>query len=88
VAADYGFIIDGDYDYFKSFIDRMNLSTLPAALSISLMEKLNQGVYANPLEEWSNDGLEGRKLTEYEDIKSCADKFEEVVKKNKPSAKK
>ena len=31
------------------------------------------------IKEWTSEGMEGRKLAEYEDIKKCADAFEVIV---------
>jgi type I restriction enzyme R subunit len=78
IAADKGFIIDGDYGYFKNVIDRMNLS-LPVAVSSSLIERLNKGVYAQDFADWTNEGLTERGCKEYEDIKQSAEAFLKIV---------
>ena len=80
IAVDYGFAIDGDYDYFKKKIDDMELRNLPYALSSNFLSNNNVGIYAKDISEWTGEGLEGRKLAEYEDIKKCADAFEVIVK--------
>ena len=80
IAADYGFVIDGDYDYFKKIIDEMHIANLPYALSTEILRNSNKGVYARHISDWSNEGLEGKALTEYTDIKKCADAFEVIVK--------
>ena len=80
IAADYGFVIDGDYDYFKKIIDEMHIANLPYALSTEILRNSNKGVYAKHIRDWSNEGLEGKTLTEYTDIKKCVDVFEVIVK--------
>lgn len=80
IAVDYGFAIDGDYNYFKKKIDDMELRNLPYALSSNFLSNNNVGIYAKDISEWTGEGLEGRKLAEYEDIKKCADAFEVIVK--------
>ena len=80
VAVDYGFAIDGDYIYFKNLIDRMNLQKLPYALTTNFLANHNVGIYAKDLKDWTSDGLEGKELSEYEDIKKCADVFDAIVK--------
>ncbi|WP_276858618.1 hypothetical protein [Bacteroides fluxus] len=79
IAADKGFIIDGDYAYFKSIIDGMQLSNIPVPFNTDLLERLNQGIYAKNIRDWSSEGLCGKKLQEYKDIKNCADAFNRVV---------
>ena len=84
IAADQGFVIDKDYAQFKRFIDSMNLEGLPT-LSVDLLERLNTGIYAESYVDWRPDGLTGKKLNEYVDIKRVADEFnnkvEQVTKK-------
>ena len=85
IAADYGFVIDGDYSYFKYFIDKMNLSYIPAVLSETIIERLNKGVYATRFDEWSENELDEKQLREFNDIKACAKAFELIVKENIPN---
>ena len=84
IAADQGFVIDKDYVQFKRYIDSMNLEGLPT-LSVDLLERLNTGIYAESYVDWRPDGLTGKKLNEYVDIKRVADEFnnkvEQVTKK-------
>ena len=82
IAADKGFIIDGDYTYFKRIIDEMQLSNIPVPFNMDLLERLNQGIYAKNIGDWSPEGLDGKKLQEYKDIKSCADAFSKIVDEN------
>jgi type I restriction enzyme R subunit len=85
VAADYGFVIDGDYAYFNEVVGRMNIANLPVALTTGLIERLNKDVYAQPFSEWNDQNIQGRRLQEYEDIRKCAEAFEEIVKSNVPN---
>lgn len=80
IATDYGFVIDGDYDYFKKVIDDMQLPDLPYALTTSVLRNANKGVYAQNIQDWNSNGLEGKNLAEYDDIKNCADTFEIIIK--------
>ena len=84
IAADMGFIIDGDYAYFKSIIDNMEIETLNVPLTTAYLEKTVKGLYATNIEDWTNEGLSSKELAEYEEIKSCADAFSKVVVKNIP----
>ena len=84
IAVDYGLVIDGDYNYFKNFIDKMNLKYIPAPLTESVIERLNQGVYANHFEEWSETNIDAKQLKEFNDIRACAEAFERIVKANIP----
>lgn len=79
VAADYGFVIDGDYDYFKRMIDDMNIQNLPCALTKNFLDNNNTGIYAQNMKDWTSEGLAGKALAEYEDIKKCAEVFENIV---------
>ena len=67
------------YYYFKSIIDGMQLSNIPVPFNTDLLERLNQGIYAKNIRDWSSEGLDGKKLQEYKDIKNCADAFNRVV---------
>lgn len=84
VAADMGFIIDGDFKYFKSIIDKMQIDALSIPLSVSYLEKIIKDTYAKNIEEWTDDGLSEKKLIEYADIKSCVDAFVKIVEMNIP----
>lgn len=87
IAADFGFVIDGDYAYFKNIIDKMQLNNLPAALTYEFLDKANTGIYAHNYGEWSSVGLIGRKFQEFEDIKHCAEAFKKIVEENIPKKK-
>lgn len=82
VAADRGFVIEGDYDYFKNFLDSLALSYIPVMLNVSSLERAMQGVYALDKADWTSEGLVGKKLREYQDIKHCLDRFDEIVSEN------
>ena len=84
VAADMGFIIDGDFKYFKSIIDRMQIDTLSIPLSVSYLEKTIKDTYAMNIENWTANGLSEKQLIEYEDIKRCVDAFAKIVEMNIP----
>lgn len=79
ITADYGFIIDGDYPYFKQKIDEMGIKDLPYSFSVDFIEHENQGVYAQHIDDWNSDGLVGSKLVKFNDIKKFADGFREIV---------
>lgn len=79
IAADLGFIIDGDYAYFKQKIDEMGIEDLPYTFDTSYLESLNNGVYALHIDDWTDEGLMERKLIEYNDIKNFADAFRALV---------
>ena len=82
VAVDYGFTIDGDFSYFKTVIDGMNLQDLPYTLTPNFLANHHVGIYTKDLKDWTSEGLEGKELSEYEDIKKCAYVFESIVKNN------
>lgn len=84
VAADEGFTIDGDFRYFKHIVDGMNLPNSKIALNIETLEKSVEGVYANSYVDWSDNGLLGKKLDEYNDISHCAEVFLKIIMKNRP----
>ncbi len=88
IAADYGFVIDGDYGYFKRVVDGMNIENLPYTLTENFLPNNNVGVYAKNIKDWTPEGLEGKALAEYDDIKRCADVFENIVKKRIDNVKK
>ena len=82
IATDKGFIIEGDFAYFKRIIDDMQISNLPVPLKIELLQSSIKDVYAKDIEDWTDDNLSGKKLAEYEDIKKCADAFTKIVGNN------
>ena len=82
IAADYGFTIDGDYQDFMAIVKRMNITAGPSRIDADILARLNTGVYANDFREWSSEGLTGRKLAEYEDIRACAERFRDIVRQN------
>lgn len=79
IAVDYGFVIDGEYDYFKRVIDDMNIQGIPYALTKNFLKNHNTGIYAQNIKDWTSEGLSGNALAEYEDIKKCADAFKRIV---------
>ena len=85
IAADYGFVIDGapGYGQFKRFVDKMELCYTPGHLTEDLLSRLNTGIYANNFCEWTSIGLDGRKLSEYEDLRKVCEAFKGFVERNK-----
>lgn len=79
VAADFNFVIDGDYPYFAHKIDEMGIAHLPK-LEADYIAAKNKGTYAKPLDEWDDTGLTGRKLVEYNDIRQFALALSKLVK--------
>lgn len=82
VAADMGFVIEGDYGYFKDFVDSLDLNYVPVILNISSLARAIEGVYAADKADWTSEGLQGKKFSEYQDIKLCLDSFENIVNEN------
>jgi type I restriction enzyme R subunit len=82
IAADKGFIIEGDFAYFKRIIDDMQISNLPVPLKIESLQSSIKDVYAKDIEDWTDNNLSGKRLAEYEDIKKCADAFVKIVENN------
>ena len=68
----------------KDIVDGMNLPNSKIALNIETLEKSVEGVYANSYVDWSNNGLLGKKLDEYNDISHCAEVFLKIIMKNRP----
>ena len=83
IAVDEGLVIDKDFNYFVDKIKLMKLEDVPNLPSVDDFQRNVQGVYALDFIDWSNDGLVGRKLSEYIDIKKVAHLFKEIVLKIK-----
>lgn len=81
IAADYGLAIDGDFKYFNQKVSEMEITGLPN-LPNNYLENHIKNRYSRSFEDWTSDGLAGRELQEYNDIKNCAVKFESIVKRN------
>ena len=84
IAADEGFTIDGDYRYFKHIVDGMNLQICNVALNIDTLEKSVKGVYGMSFVDWSDNGLSGKNLDEYNDIHHCSEIFLKILSDNRP----
>ena len=84
IAADEGFTIDGDYRYFKHIVDGMSLSNCKVLLNIDSLERSIKGVYSESFVDWNGDGLVGKSLDEYNDIKRCAEAFLKILSDNRP----
>ncbi len=84
IAADEGFIIEGDFKYFKQIVDVMNLSDCKVTLNIAALERDIKGVYGMSFANWSDKGLSGKNLYRYNDIKHCAEVFLKILSRNRP----
>ena len=81
IAADYGLAIDGDLRYFNQKVSEMEITGLPN-LPNNYLENHIKNRYSRSFEDWTSDGLDGKELQEYNDIRNCAVKFESIVKRN------
>ena len=79
ISADYGLVIDGDYRYFVDKVSSLQLEGFPKLLAADRLEKLDQSLYGKKYDDWSNEGLTGRKLSEYKNMLACANAFKELV---------
>lgn len=86
IAADEGFTIDGDFKYFKHIVDRMSLQSCKVALNIDKLEKNVKGIYGISFVDWSDNGLSGKNLDEFNDIKQCAEVFLKILSDNRPKS--
>lgn len=79
MAAHKNIIIDGDYAHFVQRIGMMDLKNMPSGLSENYLSRMNKGVFADDLSEWTSIGLSGIKLSEFTDIKETAEKFGKII---------
>ncbi|MBQ2026263.1 MAG: hypothetical protein II215_07325, partial [Paludibacteraceae bacterium] len=84
IAADEGFTIDGDYRYFKHIVNGMNLSNCKVPLNIDTLGRRIKGIYSSSYVDWIENGLDGKNLDEYNDIKQCAEIFLKILSDNRP----
>lgn len=84
IAADEGFIIEGDYRYFKHIVDSMSLSNCKVPLNIDTLERNMKGIYSDSFADWSENELNETNLDEYNDIKQCAEVFIKILSDNRP----
>ncbi len=84
IAADEGFIIDGDFAYFKRVVDSMNLPIDDIPLKADTLQQTVKGVYAKSFLDWKSDGMTGRRLSEYNDIHNIAQIFSQILADNRP----
>lgn len=84
IAADEGFIIDGDFNHFKHIVEEMKLPIEDIPLKADTLAQTVKGVYAKSFVDWRSDGLSGRRLNEYNDIKHCAEVFKQILAENRP----
>ncbi len=82
IAVDLCFVIDYDYSYFSNFIERMKLDGCPVPFKISALEKLNTGIYQEPLKEWNSITLTKKECKQFDDIKACAISFKNILMSN------
>lgn len=59
----------------------MGIKGLPN-LPNNYLENNIKDIYGSSFEDWLSDGLAGRKLQEYNEIRNCAMKFEAIVKRH------
>lgn len=52
---------------------------MPDGLSANYLDRMNKGVFADDLSEWTSTGLSGMKRSEFTDIKETAEKFGEII---------
>ena len=57
----------------------MDLKNMPDGLSANYLDRMNKGVFADDLSEWTSTGLSGMKRSEFTDIKETAEKFGEII---------
>ena len=79
LAAHKNIIIDGYYASFVQRIGMMDLKNMPDGLSANYLDRMNKGVFADDLSEWTSTGLSGMKRSEFTDIKETAEKFGEII---------
>lgn len=79
IAADYGIVAEGNYEAFERIINRMHIDNLPSPVTSQVLRRLDVGVYAKHFCEWTAEGLNEKQRLVYEDIKSCADAFKQIV---------
>jgi hypothetical protein len=84
IAADEGFVIEGDFRYFKHIINNMNLSDCKVVLNIDTLERSVKGIYSTSFTDWNSDTLFGKNLDEYNDIHHCAEVFLQILSENRP----
>lgn len=84
IAVDEGFTIDGQPRYFKQIVDGMHLSNCVVPLNIDTLERSIKGRYGTSFVEWSENGLVGKRLDEYNDIHHCSEVFLKILSDNRP----
>lgn len=84
IVADEGFIIEGDFKYFKHVVEGMNLSNCKVPLNVNTLERNIKGIYASSFETWNDNGMTEDALKEYNDIRHCAEVFLNLLSNNRP----
>ena len=59
-----------------------NWANILYANTVTLTVWAIDGVYASDKADWTSEGLMGKKLSEYQDIKRCLESFEKIVSEN------
>ena len=67
---------DGEWD--------MGLSIADIPLKADTLEQTVRGVNAKSFIDWDSEGMTGKRLKEYEDIKHCAEVFKRILEENRP----
>ena len=62
----------------------MDLQNCKVALNIDTLEKNVKGVYGMSFVDWSDNGLSGKNLDEYNDVHHCAEVFLKILSDNRP----
>lgn len=73
-----------DYRYFKHIVDGMNLTNCKVPLNIDPLERSIKGVYSESFVDWSESGLAGKSLDEYNDTKQCTEVFLKILSNKRP----
>lgn len=62
----------------------MNLQICNVALNIDNLEKSVMGIFGMSFVDWNDNGLTGKKLDEYNDIRYCSKVFLKIMSDNRP----
>lgn len=62
----------------------LNVPFCKVPLNIDSLERSIKGVYSDSFVDWSESGLAGKSLDEYNDIKQCAEVFLKILSDNRP----
>ena len=62
----------------------MNLANSKVPLNIDTLERRIKGDYSESFVDWSDYGLSGKDLDEYNDIHHCSEVFLNILSDNRP----